>query len=166
MKLLLCEDIDGLGWYGDVVEVKAGYARNCLVPQGLAVVPSDAAVKAMSQEKTHRAEQRHLQRKEQERVSAAVDGVEVVFAARANELGHLFGSVSDKDVAGKLCELGLSVTAEMVRMSGHIKELGAHEVVVKVAPDLNATVRVTVVSEQQPDKQEQTVESTEEESLE
>jgi large subunit ribosomal protein L9 len=164
MKVLLCEDVADLGWYGDVVDVKAGYARNCLLPQGLAVAPSETAVKSMAAEKAQRDQQRHLKRREQERLVAAVEGAEVIISAKANELGHLFGSVMEKDVADKLAEQGLAVTADMVRMSGHIKELGSHEVTVKVSPDLKATVRVMVVSEENPDQQGQAVESAEEEN--
>ena len=91
MKVLLFEDVENLGWLGDIVTVKDGYARNYLVPQGLAGVPTEANIKLLADEKARRAEQRKLQRQQQEELAEKVTGAEVVVAAKANELGHLFG---------------------------------------------------------------------------
>jgi len=160
MKVLLCEDVENLGWYGDIVNVKDGYARNYLLPQGVAVVPSEAKIKAMAAEKAQRSEQRRLVREQLEKVAAAVEGTEVEITANANELGHLFGSVTERDIAEKLREKGFEIKDAMIRLgSGHIKELGTFDVGVKIAADLRAKVQVRVISEQQ---QEQAVESVEE----
>jgi len=89
MKVLLCEDIRPLGWLGDVVDVRDGYARNYLLPQGLAKVATEANIRAIAEEKAQRAEQRLKERKRLERAAEAVDGAEAVLAARANEQGVL-----------------------------------------------------------------------------
>ena len=149
MKVLLNEDVEKLGWLGDIVEVKNGYARNYLIPQGLAVVPSEANIKALADEKTSRAEQRRLVREEKEKVAAQVEGAEVVLAAKANEQGHLFGSITEKDIAENLRGQGYAIADEMVKLDGHIKEVGTREVVLKVAGDLKAIVQVTVSAEDQ-----------------
>jgi|FrelakmetLWP11LW_1041352.scaffolds.fasta_scaffold01777_4 large subunit ribosomal protein L9 len=160
MKVLLCEDVENLGWYGDVVNAKDGYARNYLLPQGVAVVPSDAKIKAMAAEKAQRADQRRLVREQMEKVAASIEGAEVEITANANEMGHLFGSVTERDIAEKLREKGFEIKDTMIRLGGgHIKELGTFEVGVKIAADLRAKVQVRVISEQQ---QEQVVESDEE----
>lgn len=160
MKVLLCEDVENLGWYGDIVNVKDGYARNYLLPQGVAIAPSESKIKAMAAEKAQRAEQRRLVREQLEKVAAAVEGAEVEITANANELGHLFGSVTERDIAEKLREKGFEIKESMIRLSGgHIKELGTFEVGVKIAADLRAKVQVRVISDQQ---QEQAVESVEE----
>ena len=165
MKVLLCEDVENLGWYGDIVNVKDGYARNYLLPQGLAVAPSESKVRVMAEEKTLRTEQRQLMREHLEKLAEAVGGAAVEIAANANELGHLFGSVTERDIAEQLRQKGFEIKDTMIRLSsGHIKELGTYEVGLKIAQDLRVSVQVRVISEQpqqQQQQQEQAVESVE-----
>jgi len=149
MKVLLCEDIDKLGWLGDVVEVNNGYARNYLLPQGLAKVANEASIRAIAEEKAKRAEQRKLEGKRLEEAVKAIEGAEAVVAAKANEQGHLFGSVSAREIAANLREQGFEVRDEIVQLSEHIKDIGTHPVTLKFRDDLTATVNVVVVPEQQ-----------------
>ena len=151
MKVLLCEDIDRLGWLGDVVEVKTGYARNYLLPQGLAKVANEASIRAIAEEKARRAEQRRLDGKRLEEAVKAIEGAEAVVAAKANEQGHLFGSVNERQIAANLREQGFEVRDEIVQLPEHIKEIGTHSVTLKFRDDLTATVNVVVVPEQQDD---------------
>jgi len=156
MKVLLCEDIRKLGWLGDVVEVNEGYARNYLLPQGLAKVATEGNIRAIAQEKAKRAEQRLQERRRIEKAVHAVDGAEAVLAARANEQGVLFGSVSETMIAANLRAQGFEVADEIVKLPEHIKHLGTHDVTLRFAEDLTATVRVVVVPEQveEPAKEE------------
>ena len=147
MKVLLCEDVDKLGFLGDVVEVKSGYARNYLLPCGVAKVPTEGNIKSLADEKAKRASERKLVRVQLERAVKAVEGAEAVIAAKANEQGHLFGSVSQSDIAANLRDQGFEVADKMVKLDTHIKEVGAHEVTVKLAFDLAATITVTVVAQ-------------------
>jgi large subunit ribosomal protein L9 len=149
MKVLLCEDIDKLGWLGDVVEVKTGYARNYLIPQGLAKVANEAGIRSIAEEKAKRAEQRRLDGKRLEEAIKAIEGAEAVVAAKANELGHLFGSVTERHIAANLREQGFEVRDENVQIPEHIKEIGTHSVTLKFRDDLTATVNVVVVPEKQ-----------------
>jgi large subunit ribosomal protein L9 len=149
MKILLCEDIDKLGWLGDVVEVKTGYARNYLIPQGLAKVANEASIRAIAEEKAKRAEQRKLEGKRLEDAAKAIEGAEAVIAAKANELGHLFGSVNERQIAANLRAQGFEVRDEIVQLPEHIKEVGTHSVTLKFRDDLTATINVVVVAEQQ-----------------
>ena len=149
MKVLLVEDVSKLGWLGDVVEVNDGYARNYLLPQGLAMVPSEANVRSLADERARRAEGRRLARQEKEELARRLEGIHVTLTAKANEQGHLFGSVTEKDIADQLRQQGFAVADEMVRMEGHIKEVGTREVVLKVASDLRVIVEVTVSAEDQ-----------------
>jgi large subunit ribosomal protein L9 len=160
MKVLLCQDIEKLGWLGDIVEVNDGYARNYLLPQQLAISPTKANVKSLADAKVRRAQERTLAREKLKQVVAAVDGAEAVVAAKANESGHLFGSVAEHHIAGNLREQGFEVSDDMVQLSEHIKEVGTHEVKLKVAADLFATVSVVVVS------QDGTIESIDEDITE
>jgi len=161
MKVLLCEDVDKLGWLGDVVEVKTGYARNYLFPQGLAKVANEASIRAIAEEKAGRTEQRRLEGKRLEEAVKAIEGAEAVIAARANELGHLFGSVDEHQIAANLRAQGFEVRDELVQLPEHIKEIGTHSVTLKFRDDLTATINVVVVPEQQsgPDEQAEQTEA-------
>jgi len=159
MKLLLVEDVESLGWLGDIIEVKNGYARNYLLPQGLAVVPTQASIESLADEKARRAESRRLEYEQKEQLVSGIEGAEVVLAAKANELGHLFGSVAERDVAENLRQQGFAVQDAMVRMpDGHIKDLGTHDITLRITADLKAAVRVVVVS------QDETVDAIEEQT--
>ena len=159
MKLLLVEDVEMLGWLGDIVDVKSGYARNYLVPQGLAVVPTKKAIESLAEEKANRAKTRQLEYEQKEQLASSIEGAEVVLAAKANDLGHLFGSVAERDVAENLRQQGFAVQDAMVRMpDGHIKDLGTHDITVRITSDLKAVVRVVVVS------QDETVDAIEEQT--
>ena len=158
MKVLLCEDIPKLGWFGDVVDVNNGYARNYLLPYKLAIVPTEANVKSLAKEKAKHVDERKLVREQLERASKAVQGAEVVLAAKANEKGHLFGSIAERDIADNLRQQGFEVKDEMVQLDGHIKQTGQHDVTIKFADDLSGQISVVIVS------QDETSESKDEDS--
>lgn len=149
MKILLCEDVEKLGWLGDVVEVSVGYARNYLLPQGIGKVATETSIKAIADEKAKRAEQRIQDGKRLENAAKAVEGAEAVVAAKANEQGHLFGSVTERQIAANLREQGFEVADEVVQLSEHIKQVGKHAVTLKFADDVTVTVNVVVVPEQE-----------------
>lgn len=147
MKVLLCEDVKPLGWLGDVVEVNTGYARNYLLPQGLAKPATEDNLRAIAKEKVSRAEERKLDRKRLEVVAKAVEGAEAVVAAKANEQGVLFGSVSAGQIAANLRQLGFEIADEFVALGEHIKQVGTSQVTLKFAEDLTAAISVVVVPE-------------------
>lgn len=163
MKVLLCDDIKKLGWLGDIVEVNEGYARNYLLPQGLAKVATEGNIRALAKEKAKRSEQRLRERRRIEKAVEAVNGAEAVLAARANEQGVLFGSITEALIAANLRTQGFEVADDIVKLPEHIKQVGTHNVTLRFAEDLTATVRVVVVAEQaeeqageeKPEKQEQ-----------
>lgn len=155
MKVLLCEDIAKLGWLGDVVEVNVGYARNYLLPQGLAKVATKSSIRAIAEEKAKRSEQRIRDSKRLEVAAKAVEGAEAVVAAKANEQGHLFGSVTERQIAANLRAQGFEVADEIVKLPEHIKQIGTHTVRLKFADNLTATVNVVVVPEQQENAPEE-----------
>jgi large subunit ribosomal protein L9 len=147
MKVMLCEDIRKLGWLGDVVEVAEGYARNYLLPQGLAKPATEANLRAIAKEKAKRAEQRKLQAEKLKVVAEAVEGAEAVVAAKANELGVLFGSVGPEQIAQNLREQGFEIADEFVDMPEHIKHVGTSQVKLMFTEGLTAKVSVVVVPE-------------------
>ena len=148
MKVLLTVDVERLGLFGDVLDVSSGYARNFLLPGRLAVLPTEENLKSLAEEKAKRAEQRLHDHKRLEEAAAAVEGAEAVVAAKANEQGHLFGSVTARDIAANLREQGFEVADEVVKLTEHIKQVGTSEVQLAFTEDLNANVQVVVVAKQ------------------
>lgn len=162
MEVLLLEDIDKLGFLGDVVDVKPGYARNYLVPQMLATVPTEDAIKAIADEKEKRAEQRRQVREKQEAAYENFVSPAVVIKAKVNEQGHLFGSVTEKDISENLQNQGFEISEDMVKMEHHIKDLGEHVAEVRFAVDLFKSVTVMVIDENAPEEPVEEVVETEE----
>jgi large subunit ribosomal protein L9 len=158
MKVLLKEDIKKLGWFGEIVEVNNGYARNYLLPQGLATTVSEDSIRSLAEEKARRAEQRIKEKNRLEEAAKAVDGAEAVIAAKANEQGHLFGSVTEHQIAANLREQGFTVADEVVHLHDHIKEVGTHQVKLRFAENVVASVNVVVVPEQNTTEQAKTEE--------
>jgi large subunit ribosomal protein L9 len=158
MKVLLCQDVEKLGWLGDVVEVSVGYARNFLLPQRLAIEATKKNVESLAEAKAQRAEQRRLEREHVEAAAKAVNGAQIVISAKANEQGHLFGSVSAHDVAENLRSQGFEVHDDVIKMSDNIKEVGTYDINLKYASDVTASVKVVVVS------QDEAVESSEQQT--
>ena len=146
MKVLLCEDVKNVGWLGDIVEVSDGYARNYLLPQGIARMATEANVRALAKEKARRAKDRIKERSHLESAAEAVNGAEAVVAARANEQGQLFGSVGASDIAENLRAQGFEVADGVVELAENIKHVGTYSVNLSFAGDLTATVSVVVVA--------------------
>jgi len=164
MKVLLVADVEKpgqeqttgtqIGFFGDIVEVSNGFARNYLLPQGLAVIPNEAAIKSLQKEKDSRAEARKKTRQKLEETAAAVNGAEVVIAAKANEAGLLFGSVTSRDIAENLREQGFDVADKVIVLGEHIKQVGNHTAALRFAEDLTANVNVVVVPQQKAEDKE------------
>jgi len=145
MKVLLRQDVASLGIIGDIVDVKPGYARNYLLPQRLAVEPTDANVKRIDQERKDR-EKREKERLETLKgVASRLDGASVTIKAKANELGHLFGSVTEKHIADALKDEGFDVEPDKIALAQPIRTLDKFRVPVHLADGVDAEVDVWVV---------------------
>ena len=147
MKLLLQRNIEKLGKAGDLVEVSSGYARNYLLPHGLALEPSEANLKRVEELRAvARKQEFHLLQELQARAQT-LDALELSIKARANELGHLFGSVGPADVAVALHEMGFDVPDRNIILDPHIKEIGQYDIQVKFADEALARIKLTVLPE-------------------
>lgn len=148
MKLILQREVDKLGVPGDVVEVADGYARNYLVPRGMAIPASKGAVKH-----AERLRAGHEQRVAQARTQAesarnALEGVITRITAKAGEEGRLFGSVTPERLAQEIERAtGVAVDRRQLHVDEPIRSLGSHQVRVHLHPEVNATVPVEVVPE-------------------
>ena len=155
MKLLLRRDIPKVGLAGDVVEVTEGYARNYLLPQHLAVLPTQANMKAIEEDKRLAEEERKQRRLQLESQAARMRDVEVTIAAACNEDGHLYGSVGPREIAAALRDEGHQVDPKQVQLHEPIRRLDSLTVPVVFADDLRAEVKVWVVRETAADEAEE-----------
>ena len=150
MKVILADDVDKLGRKGDVVTVADGYARNFLVPKGLALFASKGALRQAEQMRRAREER---ERKVKEEAAARVGRLgagPVYISARAGEGGRLFGSVTKADVARAVEEqLGEAIDRHLVRLDDPIRELGTHNVEIHLHEEVNAMVTVEVIAHEE-----------------
>ena len=150
MKVILASDVDKLGHKGDIVSVADGYARNYLVPKGLAMFASKGALKQAEDMQRARAER---VRKEKEAAAARVASLgasPVYISARAGEGGRLFGSVTKSDVARAIEEqLNEQIDRHLIRLDDPIRRLGRHEVEVHLHDEVNALVTVEVIAHEE-----------------
>lgn len=148
MKLILIEDVTGLGLRGDSVEVKDGYANNYLIPRGLAVKSTKGKAKEAGQlarEKMGKAD-RELKRAEES--AQEISGHTFEVPAKAGEEGKLFGTITAKDVAALLDqELNMQVDRKKIHLDEHIKSAGFHEARIKLHPQVEAIIHLKVMPE-------------------
>jgi len=146
VQVILREELPNLGTTGDVVKVKPGYARNYLLPRGLAVEASVRNLRELEHQKRVVADHRLRAQKSAAAVADKLAGVQLTFNVRAGEDGKLFGSVTNQDVHRELEQRGFAIERRRILLAEPIKSLGSHEVVVNVGPDVRATVKVEVAA--------------------
>jgi large subunit ribosomal protein L9 len=146
MEVILREDVPKLGVIGDVVKVKAGYARNYLLPKGKAVTADRRSLRSLEHEKALIQLKKEKEMGDVDTRQKVFDGVAVEIEARAAKSGHLFGSVTASDVSRLLEERGLVINKHDVQLVTPIKEAGDHEVPVHVGHGVLATIKVAVMA--------------------
>jgi large subunit ribosomal protein L9 len=146
MKLILTQEVDGLGSPGDVVEVKAGYGRNYLVPRGLATAWTRGGQKTIDSIKAARASRAVRGLDHAEEIKAKLEGGTISVKVRAGAAGRLFGAVTVTEIADALSEAtGEAVDKRTIAVTNPIKTLGAHQVSVKLHDELSAKVALNVI---------------------
>lgn len=147
-KIILQEDVEDLGEAGDVVDVKPGYARNYLFPQGFAVQASEGNLKQMREERRRKQEAADRVRQRAEDLAEDLAGHTITFNVRAADEGKLFGSVTAADIAERLQEDGRNVEKDVVDLEEPIKELGVYNIPLELHSDVRPEVKVWVVAEE------------------
>lgn len=148
MKLILTQEVDGLGSPGDVVEVKDGYGRNYLIPRNVAVRWTRGGQKQVDSIKAARASRSVRDQAHADELKAKLESGPVDVKVRAGANGRLFGTVTPSDLAGSLAEVaGESVDKRTIVVTNPIKSLGAHTISVKLHDDVSATVSLNVIPE-------------------
>jgi large subunit ribosomal protein L9 len=144
MKVIMQKTVDRLGDPGDVAEVADGYARNYLIPRGLAVKAEKGAVRHAESLKRAHESRTKAQKGEFEALAARMIQAPVVVTARAGEEGKLFGSVTAADIAAALAEAGVPVDRRDVHLDEPIRSIGTHEVRVHLHPEVDPVITVDV----------------------
>jgi len=147
MEVILREDIKTLGKAGELVRVKPGYARNYLLPHGLAYEATEGNKKRIAAETRARGVRNAAEKTEAEKAAAALSAVALTITGKAGEEGKLFGSVTAQDIAEALGGAGHQVDRRRIELDHPIKSLGDHAVRIRLHPEVHAEVRVTVVPE-------------------
>jgi large subunit ribosomal protein L9 len=148
MQVILRDRLENLGNAGDIVQVKPGYARNYLIPKGLAYEATDANRKRIEREKSQVARRAADQLQEARQRASAIEGVSITFNVRAGEEGRLFGSITTADIVEKLGEQGVGVDRKQVQLEEPIKSLGVFSVPVRLHADVRPEVKVWVIKEE------------------
>ncbi|WGH78096.1 50S ribosomal protein L9 [Jannaschia ovalis] len=144
MQLILLERVAKLGQMGDVVDVKPGYARNFLLPQGKALTASEANIAAFEGRKSQLEADNLESKKEADAMAARLDGQQFVIIRQASDSGSLYGSVTTRDAAEAATEAGFTLDRRQVALQNPIKELGLHSVTVVLHPEVELEIELNV----------------------
>lgn len=145
-RLILNDDIPALGNTGDVVDVAPGYARNFLLPMGLALPWSADAVRRIEKRRKEAEARRIAQRADMEALAARLATLQLTFEEKANEEGHLYGAVNARRLAERLAAEGFAVPEQHVRLAEPIRHVGEFSVPIHVHADVRAAIKVWVVA--------------------
>src|SRR5205807_3452536 len=145
MQLVLTEDVQHLGKQGELVEVKAGYGRNYLLPNGLATAPTEHNLRLLERYKQRVLQAREAKIADLKVLAEQIARVTVQIEANANEEGHLYGSVGAPEIAKALKSKNLNVEPDMIRLEGPIKEIALYAVKINLGYETETEVKVLVV---------------------
>jgi len=150
MQVILLKDVDKVGNQGDTVRVKDGYARNFLIPRGLAVPTGTGKGKHMTHQKKLVDDRQRRDMKEAEKVASSLNEVSVEIPVRVGEEEKLYGSVTNTDIAAALAAKGFEIDRRKIELEEPIKALGVYTVRVHLGPEMIATPKIWVVKESVP----------------
>ena len=147
MKIILKEDVSGLGYKDDVVEVKSGYGRNYLIPFGKAVIATPSALKVLAENQRQRAHKLAKIKADAEALAAAIADVKLTIGAKTSATGTIFGSVNSLQIAEALEKLGHNVDRKIIVVKDAVKTLGKYTCTVKLHKEVSVEIPFEVVAE-------------------
>ena len=148
MEIILKEDIIGLGYKNDIVNVKSGYGRNYLIPYGKAVIASESALKQLAETLKQRAHKIAKIKADAEAKAATLEGVALTITAKTSANGSIYGSVGNAQVAEELAKLGHEVDRKIIVVKETIKEVGSYKAIVKLHKEVSVEIPFEVVAEE------------------
>lgn len=147
MKIILKEDINGLGYKDDIVEVKSGYGRNYLIPQGKAVIATPSALKILEENQRQRAHKLAQIKAEAEALAESLKDVKLTIGAKTSSTGTIFGSVNNIQIAEALEKLGFNVDRKLIEVKDSIKEVGNYTTTLRLHKEVVVELPIEVVAE-------------------
>ena len=155
MKVILKENMDNLGYIGDVVEVNKGYARNYLFPRGLAVEYTNGNLKSMEHLKQKEWEKRNREILEAKELADKINNLNIIFKAKSGKDGKLFGSITNKDIAQYLVDnYQIEIDRKKIEYGDAMKKIGDYPVVIRLHKEVNARLNVIIAPEEDTKKDE------------
>ncbi len=148
MKIILKQNIPSLGYKDDIVEVKDGYGRNYLIPQGLGIIASDAALKVLAENQRQQAHKRAAILEKAQAAAAALEGVRPVITAKAAANGNIYGSVGAAQIAEALLKLGHEIDRKIIDLEP-AKMIGEHEAKIRFHKEVTAIVPFEIIAEEE-----------------
>lgn len=148
MKIILKENVAGLGYKDDVVEVKDGYGRNYLIPQGKGIIASQAALKQLAEDLRQRAHKIEKIKADAEEAAKAIDGLRLTISAKTSAAGTVFGSVNAIQISEALKALGHEVDRKLIEVSQPVKEVGEYTAVVRFHKEVSVELPFEVIAEE------------------
>jgi len=155
MKVILKENVDNLGYIGDVIEVNKGYARNYLFPRGLAIEHSSGNLKSMEHLKKKEWEKRNRELLEAKELADKLNQLNIVFKAKAGKDGRLFGSITNKDIAQYLADnYQIEIDRKKIEYNETMKKIGDYPVTIRLHKEVTARLNVIIAPEEEIKKDE------------
>ena len=147
MKIILKEDVANLGYKDDVVEVKNGYGRNYLIPQGKAIMASPSALKVLAENQRQQAHKIAKIKADAEAIAETLKDVSLTIGAKVGATGTIFGSVTNIQIAEALEKLGHNIDRKIISLQGAVKEIGKYEAIVRLHKEVAVEIPFEVVAE-------------------
>ncbi len=147
MKVVLLESIDGIGTVGQEVKVKDGYARNFLIPRGLALLASDSNIKAFKDKIQAKIKTEAKSKEHAQKFAKELESVKLNFSVKTGQEGKLFGSITATNVFDAIKEKGFEIDKKKIILNEPIRHVGTHDVTVRLYPGVSATLKVEVSAE-------------------
>ncbi len=155
VELLLLQNVENLGIVGDIVRVKHGYARNYLVPMGIAEKPTPSKIESLKEERAVAEAEQHALRSAREALLERMANVQVTLIRSCNDQGVLYGSVTQRDIADALQEAGYDVGTRSIRLSQPIRRIGPNDVPIQFDKDLRVEIHVEIEPDQPLEEREE-----------
>lgn len=147
MEVILKEDILNLGYEGDIVDVKKGYARNFLMPQGKAIMATESAKKVIAENNRQRAHKLEQMKKDAEAFAEKMEGTTLSIGAKTSSTGTIFGSVTNIQIAEELAKKGFEVDRKYILIKDQVKEVGSYVATVRLHKEVSVEIDFEVVAE-------------------
>jgi large subunit ribosomal protein L9 len=147
MEIILKEDVANVGYKDDIVNVKSGYGRNFLIPQGKAVIASESAKKVLAENKKQRAHKLAKIKQDALDIAAKLEGVALTIGAKTGSSGTIFGSVTNIQIAEELVRKGFEIDRKIIAIKESVKEIGNYKAIVRLHKEVSVTIPFEVISE-------------------